>query len=377
MGKKRSKDRSSREDDDIDLSGPSCRHIKKGTDQAVVKKLSGNADWTNCQDCNNDDKDDNSPSQETETEESEPVWLCLKCGHRGCGRHSENKHAIKHYETPRSDPHCLVVCLDNWAVWCYICDNEVQFSQTGHLAQLLTNLKKLTSTESKKPQKTEIGHSETRRERRKGEKGNQEQPKKKENKKESQTKPKQPSVPEEDERKCVPVKGLSNLGNTCFFNAVVQNLSQTHILRDTLNKVIEEKITLNIQPDASSNLEPVTVHLERSGPLTLTMCQLLNEIQECKKNVVTPRDLFTQVCKKAARFKGFQQQDSQELLRYLLDGMRAEEIRRANSGLMESLKEAKKEVSVVKEMFLDLSLPVSDEVKLLDLFFCQIAETVL
>lgn len=28
---------------------------------------------------------------------------------------------------------------------------------------------------------------------------------------------------------------------------------------------------------------------------------------------------------RAARFKGFQQQDSQELLRYLLDGMRAEE----------------------------------------------------
>lgn len=30
---------------------------------------------------------------------------------------------------------------------------------------------------------------------------------------------------------------------------------------------------------------------------------------------------------RAARFKGFQQQDSQELLRYLLDGMRAEEIK--------------------------------------------------
>lgn len=28
---------------------------------------------------------------------------------------------------------------------------------------------------------------------------------------------------------------------------------------------------------------------------------------------------------RAARFKGFQQQDSQELLRYLLDAMRAEE----------------------------------------------------
>ncbi|KAJ0063547.1 hypothetical protein NL108_003854, partial [Boleophthalmus pectinirostris] len=392
---------------------PSCRHIKKGTDQAIVKKLSGTEDWTKCQDCHSDDKDDKNTSEETETEESGPIWMCLKCGHRGCGRHSENKHAIKHYETPRSDPHCLVVSLDNWAVWCYICDDEVQFSQTGLLAQLLTNLKKLTSTESsKRPNKSQkldalkLEDSEEQEEN----KENEEQPKKKETKREGpakSTKPSvakpsvtKPSVPEEG--RGVPVKGLSNLGNTCFFNAVIQNLSQTHILRDTLNKVIEEKITLNIQPDNSSNLEPVSVHLEKSGPLTLTMCQLLNEIQESKKNVVTPRDLFTQVCKKAARFKGFQQQDSQELLRYLLDGMRAEEIKRASSGLMSSLKESKKgseeqlktlvkeyeknafpknfvdqvfggemtstvmcqqckTVSVVKEMFLDLSLPVSDE----------------
>uniref|UniRef100_A0A8C6ST29 Ubiquitin carboxyl-terminal hydrolase n=1 Tax=Neogobius melanostomus TaxID=47308 RepID=A0A8C6ST29_9GOBI len=303
MGKRRTRDRNSREDVEIDLSGPSCRHIKKGTEQAIFKKLSGNADcqWTICQDCKPEDKVDNGvPAQDSETEDSGPVWMCLKCGHRGCGRHSENKHAIQHYETPRSEPHCLVVNLDSWAVWCYICDDEVQYSQTGHLAQLLTNLKKLTTPEpSKEPEKSL---------------------------KESPVKSPQSSSAGKESRG-VPVKGLSNLGNTCFFNSVIQNLSQTHCLRESLNNIVEEKITLRIEPDASSNLAPVSVNLERPGPLTLTMCQLLNEIQETKKNVVAPRELFSQVCKKAARFKGFQQQDSQELLRYLLDGMRAEEIR--------------------------------------------------
>lgn len=44
--------------------------------------------------------------------------------------------------------------------------------------------------------------------------------------------------------------------------------------------------------------EPVVVQLDQPGSLTLSMCQLLNEIQESKRGVVTPLELFTQVCKK-------------------------------------------------------------------------------
>ncbi|XP_053176608.1 ubiquitin carboxyl-terminal hydrolase 16 [Scomber japonicus] len=417
MGKKRGKDKSSREDDDIDLAGPSCRHIKKGTDQTLLKKLSGNSDWMNCQDCKHEENDKNTsttqPQEPEEEKEPAAVWLCLKCGHRGCGRHSENQHAIKHYETPRSDPHCLVISLDNWSVWCYICDDEVHFSSTGQLAQLLTNLKKHTSADPmKRPQKRvkeedsmlEVEQkTETVKAEASEDKENKENKvhQKKNAKKESAGKSQNSNTMEDTGG--VSVKGLSNLGNTCFFNAVIQSLSQTQLLRQTLNKVTEEKTSLNIEPNTSSDLEPIVVQVDQPGSLTLAMCQLLNEIQESKKGVVTPRELFTQVCKKAARFKGFQQQDSQELLRYLLDGMRAEEIKRVSSGIMETLKQSRqstdgeqlktivkeyekngfpknfvdqvfggemtstimceqcKTVSVVTEMFLDLSLPVSEE----------------
>ncbi|XP_059188047.1 ubiquitin carboxyl-terminal hydrolase 16 [Centropristis striata] len=415
MGKKRGKDKIS-EDDNIDLTGPSCKHIKKGTEQTLLKKLSGNSDWTSCQDCKQEENEENKenistivPQDSEEEKETAPIWMCLKCGHRGCGRNSENQHAIKHYETPRSEPHCLVVSLDNWSVWCYICDEEVQYSRTGHLAQLITNLKKQTSADSKRqPRKVKEEDSLLEADRKtdivKTKESEDEENKlnqKKNVKKESVGKSQKSGTSED--KGGVSVKGLSNLGNTCFFNAVIQNLFQTHLLRQTLNKVTEEKISLNIQPVASSNLEPITMQLEQPGSLTLAMCQLLNEIQESKKGVVTPRELFTQVCKKAARFKGFQQQDSQELLRYLLDGMRAEEIKRVSSGITVALKESRKgtdgeqlktlvkeyeknglpknlvdqvfggeltstimcqqckTVSVVTEMFLDLSLPVSDE----------------
>ncbi|KAG9463410.1 hypothetical protein GDO78_021806, partial [Eleutherodactylus coqui] len=139
------------------------------------------------------------------------------------------------------------------------------------------------------------------------------------------------------------------------------------------------------------------------GPLTSAMWQFLTEMQESKKGVVTPKELFTQVCKKAVRFRGYQQQDSQELLRYLLDGMRGEEIQRVTLALSKTLQEASDKmdeeqvkklvkecekrrsvpnfvdrlfggqltstimcetcctVSLVHEPFLDLSLPVLDD----------------
>ncbi|XP_041659541.1 ubiquitin carboxyl-terminal hydrolase 16 isoform X2 [Cheilinus undulatus] len=414
MGKKRGKERSSREEEDIDLSGPSCRHIKKGSDQTLLKKLPGNSDWMNCQDCKHEENKQSVsttlPQEPEEENETAPIWMCLKCGHRGCGRNSEDKHAIKHYETPRSDPHCLVISLDNWSVWCYICDDEVQYSRTGHLAQLVTNIKKQVSADPvKRPQRSvkeedKVIENEQEIKTVKAEESedkDNEDRQKKNIKKENNGKSQKP--PPSEEKGSVSVKGLSNLGNTCFFNAVIQNLSQTPLLRQTLNKVTEEKMSLNIKPVGSSELDPLTVQLDRPGSLTLAMCQLLNEIQESKKGVVTPRELFTQVCKKAARFKGFQQQDSQELLRYLLDGMRAEEVKRVHSGIMEVVKESRKStdaeqlktvvkeyekngcpknfvdhvfggettstimcqqcktVSVVTETFLDLSLPVSDE----------------
>lgn len=415
MGKKRGKVKSSREDDDIDLTVPSCRHIKRGTDQTLLKKLLGISDWMSCQDCKQEKNKEiinaSSPQDSQEEQETEALWMCLKCGHRGCGRSSENKHAIKHYETPRSDPHCLVVSLDNWSVWCYVCDDEVQYSTTGHLAQLVTNLKKQTSADPiKTPQrkmKEEADVSEAaQKSETVAESGDKEikesrSPQRRNIKKDGSGKSQNQNKTEENYG--VPVRGLSNLGNTCFFNAVIQNLSQTQLLRETLNKVTEEKLNLDIKPDASLKLEPLVVELDQPGSLTLAMCQLLNEIQQTKKSVVTPRELFTQVCKKAARFKGFQQQDSQELLRYLLDGMRAEELKRLNTGIMDALKQSGrctdgeqlkttakeyekngflknfvdlvfggemtstimcqqcKTVSVVMEMFLDLSLPVSEE----------------
>ncbi|XP_004468717.1 ubiquitin carboxyl-terminal hydrolase 16 isoform X2 [Dasypus novemcinctus] len=391
MGKKRTKGKTVPIDDSSESLEPMCRHIRKGLEQGNLKKALVNVEWNICQDCKTDNKVKD--KSEEETEESPSVWLCLKCGHQGCGRNSQEQHALKHYLTPRSEPHCLVLNLDNWSVWCYMCDAEVQYCSSNRLGQVVDYIRKQVGITTPKSAK-ENGDIELENKKLEKETKNEQERDKKENIAKENASMNSTSQ--------ITVKGLSNLGNTCFFNAVMQNLSQTPVLRELLKEVKMSGTIVKIEPPDLALTEPLEINIEPPGPLTLAMSQFLNEMQETKKGIVTPKELFSQVCKKAVRFKGYQQQDSQELLRYLLDGMRAEEHQRVSKGILrafdnstekldEELKtkvkdyEKKKSmpsfvdrifggeltstimcdecrtVSLVHESFLDLSLPVLDD----------------
>ncbi|CAL5073465.1 unnamed protein product [Urochloa decumbens] len=100
------------------------------------------------------------------------------------------------------------------------------------------------------------------------------------------------------------IKGVPNLGNTCFFNAVLQNL----LALDSLRKKM-------LGPNVPT------------GALAMSLKKLFAETSASNHagGALSPKNLFSSICSKYPQFRGYQMQDSHELLRCFLDGLRTEE----------------------------------------------------
>uniref|UniRef100_A0AAR2ISH7 Ubiquitin carboxyl-terminal hydrolase 2 n=1 Tax=Pygocentrus nattereri TaxID=42514 RepID=A0AAR2ISH7_PYGNA len=103
--------------------------------------------------------------------------------------------------------------------------------------------------------------------------------------------------------------GLRNLGNTCFMNSILQCLSNTHDLRDYCLRNTH-RTDLNCRANAAL--------MEEFAKLTQTLWT------SASNEAISPSDFKTQIQKYAPRFVGYNQQDAQEFLRFLLDGLHNE-----------------------------------------------------
>lgn len=343
----------------------SCAHVGKAVNLSRVRKafMSSNGEkmFTDCIDCKrnppqtssstNGDPSSSLLSELYEFDDS--LWICLRCGHAGCGR-TRAAHAVAHNAAPHSDAHDLVVQTGTWRVWCYKCDDDVNIGKrTAVLKDTVDYLKKMTGQSSSRKssstiialppcQPMDIPSSPT-------------QDYTSISYESSSTFSQTLSISSSaSSLNLARTRGLRNLGNTCFFNSVMQCLGQTpylvDLLRDTekdgrcfkleggqvpLTTVEQEEEDKERMKGAkgAGKANRVVVdafqgELKEWGPLAQVLTLTLEELQSGRSEVYNPRSLLNQLTLKHPQFGRGDQQDAHELLRHLLEAVREEDLRR-------------------------------------------------
>ncbi|CDY15525.1 BnaA08g28090D [Brassica napus] len=246
------------------------------------------------------------------------IWVCLECGAFVCGGvglpTGAQSHVVRHI---RVTHHRLMIQWENPQLrWCFPCQSllPVEKEENGEKKDVLLEVVKLMKERGIEARDGYV------------------------------------------------VRGLVNLGNTCFFNSIMQNLLSLDRLRDHF-----------LNEDASGIVGTLACSLKKLFAETKPEAGL--------KSVINPRVFFGSFCVKAPQFRGYDQHDSHELLRCLLDSLSTEEsaLRKKrgvgvsdsdekSSTLIESVfgGETSSIVSCMEcghsskvyEPFLDLSLPV-------------------
>ncbi|GIY04486.1 ubiquitin carboxyl-terminal hydrolase 45 [Caerostris darwini] len=141
----------------------------------------------------------------------------------------------------------------------------------------------------------------------------------------------------------LPIKGLENFGYTCYFNAVMQVLSQSSFFIQGLTDSyahdykwkIPQLIVRNGHVEEDSNSEALKITIHRHSPFINIFLGLVGRItsNSGESRSVNPNLLLYYLMQRQSEFDYMDQQDSQHFLRLFLDVIGLEETERNEEAL--------------------------------------------
>ncbi|XP_073328997.1 ubiquitin carboxyl-terminal hydrolase 3 [Pagrus major] len=238
-------------------------------------------------------------------------WICLTCLVVHCGRYV-NGHAKKHFEESQvvsvsqkkgekqeKEKSHHSVCMDcsNHSVFCYRCDDfVVNDTKLGQVQKVREHLQSLENAAlmGDRPRKRKFQESLV---------------------------PDSKLVKDND-GVALGATGLRNLGNTCFMNAILQSLSNIEQFSCYFKEL--PAVALRSGKTAGRRMYHTRSQGDNSVSLVEEFRKTLCSLWQGNQTAFSPDSLFYAIWKIMPSFRGYQQQDAHEFMRYLLDHLHRE-----------------------------------------------------